>query len=98
MVQPQDFTRTNNDVNGNPRYILHFLSLLTQEESNNRALTIMEKKLIAVNRAKQIGGKTYRGKDYGGGIVFQSYNLQHTCDDVNSLVLGIERTESTINN
>lgn len=98
MVQQQDFTRTNNDINGNPRYILHFLNLLTQEESNTYTLNIMEKKMIAVNRAKKIGGKVYRGKDYGGGIVFQSYNLQYTCDDVNSLVLGIERMESTINN
>lgn len=88
MVQQQDFTRTKNDINGNPRYILHFLNLLTREESNNRSLTIMEKKMIAVNRAKSIGGKTYRGKDYGGGIVFQSYNLQDECDRINKMLSG----------
>ena len=38
----------------------------------------MEKFEMALKRAKEIGGKKYRGKEYGGGIVFQSYNLDST--------------------
>lgn len=30
---------------------------------------------FALKRAKNIGGKKYHNKSYGGGIVFQSYNL-----------------------
>ena len=29
----------------------------------------------AVNKARTIGGRKYHTKSYGGGIVFQSYNI-----------------------
>ena len=70
-----DFTRINNDVNGNPRYVCHFLNLLTQEEKDNYDVWSRDKYVIAVKRANKIGGKKYHTKSYGGGIVFQSYNL-----------------------
>ena len=64
-----DFTRVNNDFCGNPRYVTHFFSLLKEDEQ-----TISNYNL-AVKRANKLGGKKYRGSDFGGGIVFQSYNL-----------------------
>lgn len=66
------FTRVNNDVNGNPRYVFHFLSIDSQYKR-------------AVEKAKKIGGKAYRGKSYGGGIVIQSYNLHDTARDIATL-------------
>ena len=60
-----DFTRVNNDVNGNPRYVIHFLD-------------IADKYIDALNLARTIGGKKFHNKQYGGGIVFQSYNLHET--------------------
>ena len=33
-----------------------------------------------------IGGRKYHNKSYGGGIVFQSYNLQDTADTINKLI------------
>lgn len=90
MITPNDFTLTKNDINGNPRYILHFFNLLNEVEGDNYSLSIMEKKAIALNRAKKAGGKAYKGKDFGGGIVFQSYNLQSTCDALNKLVQSAE--------
>jgi hypothetical protein len=65
-------TRVNNDVNGNPRYVVHFSKLLTVTELKAYEPNISYS--IAVERAKDIGGKRYRGKDFGGGIVFQSYS------------------------
>jgi hypothetical protein len=53
------WTRINNDVNGNGRWVCHYLAI---------ASTIEE----AIAIAKRQGGKRYRGKRYGGGIVFQS--------------------------
>jgi len=53
------WTRINNDVNGNGRWVCHYLAI---------ASTIEE----AIALAKRQGGKRYRGKRYGGGIVFQS--------------------------
>lgn len=60
-----NFTRIDNDVNGNPRYVCHFLNINGDYDT-------------AVAMAKKIGGKRYHNKRYGGGIVFQSYNIADT--------------------
>lgn len=57
-----NFERINNDINGNPRYVIHFLNL---DSSYQRA----------IKKANKLGGRKYNNKSYGGGIVFQSYNL-----------------------
>lgn len=64
-----DFTRVNNDIYGNPRYVTHFFSFLNEDEQT------LSNYNLAVKRANKLGGKKYRGSDFGGGIVFQSYNL-----------------------
>lgn len=72
----QKFTRINNDVNGNPRYVVHFLELLNDEE--RISIPYNKKYEYALKKAKKIGGRKFSNKQYGGGIVFQSYNLQDT--------------------
>jgi len=72
----QKFTRINNDVNGNPRYVVHFLELLNDEE--RITIPYNKKYEYALKKAKKIGGRKFSNKQYGGGIVFQSYNLQDT--------------------
>ena len=67
-----EYVRVNNDVNGNPRYIIHFLDVA---DTYNEALNI----------SRKIGGKKYRGKDFGGGIIIQSYSL-HT--DLEHIIKG----------
>lgn len=67
------FTRINNDVNGNPRLVVHFMYLLTREELDSNLLTTGIKYDLALMRAKNVGGKKYHNKAYGGGIVFQDY-------------------------
>lgn len=79
-----EFTRINNDVNGNPRYVCHFLNLLTEEE--NKRLDISERYAYAIKKAKKIGGKKYHTKNFGGGIAFQSYNISKTENDIKSLL------------
>ena len=86
-----EFIRIKNDVNGNPRYVVHFFSLLTDKEQQEirskakplEAVTDMYN--FAAAKANKIGGKKYRGKDFGGGIVFQSYNIQDTERNINEL-------------
>jgi hypothetical protein len=80
-----DFTRINNDVNGNPRYVCHFLSIIS--EADRVKAEEMEKSVkpfqfsishlyaIAIKKANKIGGRKYHTKNYGGGIVFQSFNV-----------------------
>ncbi len=53
------FTRINNDSNGNPRYVVHFLQLA---DTYARALFL----------ARQLGGRKFHNKQFGGGIAFQS--------------------------
>lgn len=72
-----ELVRTNNDINGNPRYIVHFMDLINDKERDEapQGLKYVEYlSMLALNKARQIGGKRYNGKDFGGGIVFQSYN------------------------
>jgi hypothetical protein len=92
-----NFTRVNNDVNGNPRYVCHFLDIITGKDEaqvkDDFRLTLQQNPFkrtsllydFAVDKAKKIGGKRYRGKDFGGGIVFQSYNINETKKQLNEL-------------
>ena len=93
---PITFTRIKNDTNGNPRYVCHFLNLNTEAElaaTGADWISISDKYSIACKRANKIGGKKYTAKAYGGGIVFQSYNLQCEIDAINE-VTGRTGTEA----
>lgn len=94
------FTRVNNDVNGNPRYVIHFLRIVSDQQRTaieKQADAIRAKGRIifsitdalykaALNNAKKIGGRKFNNKQYGGGIVFQSYNIHNTARDINELI------------
>lgn len=64
-----DFYRATNDVNGNPRYVIHWLAFADDYDE-------------AHQKANAIGFKIYRGKDFGGGFVGQSYNLENTAERI----------------
>ncbi len=90
------FTRINNDINGNPRYVCHYSNLLTESEANeiresgNRELFgwVNIEYQYALKRARKIGGKKFHNKQYGGGIVFQYYNIADTEKQIRELVQG----------
>lgn len=89
------FHRIKHDSNGNPRYVFHFLSIVNEKdeaEAKERAELPGSKMFftqhlftIAHRKAKQIGASKYRGKDFGGGFVVQSYNLEKTSESILSL-------------
>jgi hypothetical protein len=101
MITPEDFTRVNNDTNGNPRYVCHFLKFITPEDEKelnkltasygltsdyrNGSRVNFEYEMV-LNRARRIGGRKFHNKQYGGGIVFQSYNIEATCARINELL------------
>ena len=76
-------TRINNDGNGNPRYVAHFLKFITPEDEawakemekkgSTLKFAISYQYERALARAKKLGGKKFHNKQYGGGIVFQCY-------------------------
>ena len=74
------FTRAPSDTNGNPRYVVHFLNMLTREECDADSLT--NRYAIACKRANSIGGRKYSNRRYGGGIVFQSYSIDETAKHI----------------
>jgi hypothetical protein len=65
----QMFTQINNDSYGNPRYVVHYLQLA---DNYDRALYL----------SRQLGGRKFHNKQYGGGIVFQSYNTRILGDKI----------------
>jgi hypothetical protein len=81
-VKPSHFTRINNDVNGNPRYACHYTHLSTPVD---RDADISERYALALARARSIGGRKFHNKQYGGGVVFQTYSLPDTCDSINKI-------------
>ena len=87
MITQDDFTRVNNDGNGNPRYVCHFLRLNTPAELNAEPwIDVSEKYRLALARSRQLGGRKFHNKQYGGGIVFGCiFNLGELCDDINKL-------------
>jgi len=71
-VEGIEFYSINNDVNGNPRYVCHWVNF---SDNYHKA-----RKLV-----KAFGGKTYRAKWYGGGIVFSSYSLAADAKLINQM-------------
>ena len=76
-----EFDRIKNDVNGNPRFVVHFLAL--DVHGYQSGIGLSERYDRAVSLAKRIGGKRFHNKQYGGGIVFQSYSLPETVAAIN---------------
>jgi hypothetical protein len=86
-ITPENFTRAKKlDVNGNPRYIIHFLHL--NKDGDAAPHDILGKYAAAVTRANKLGGKKYHNKQYGGGIIFQCYALEGLCDELNNAMRG----------
>lgn len=87
LINRDSFKKINNDINGNPRYVCAWYSVLTQSEMNEVKPCITRVKRLyrkAIDKMRQFGGKQYRGKDFGGGIVLQAYNLNELVDSINS--------------
>lgn len=78
-ISIDDFTRVNSDSNGNPRYVIHYLQCMPEcyEQLDQRDRYRATTKLM-----NTIGGRRFHNKQYGGGIVFQSYNLNETAKQI----------------
>ncbi len=77
-----EFIRVKNDINGNPRYVLHFLALAEADYSKG----LPERYADALAIAKLAGGKKFHNKAYGGGISFTTYSLRDLCNKLNQLL------------
>ena len=74
-MNTEDFTRINSDSDGNPRYVVHFLQCEPDSwRLDDRSTRYANVCKLMNNR----GGRKFHNKQYGGGIVFRSYNLDDT--------------------
>ena len=90
--KPQTFTVDGTDVvvypttpdyYGNPRFVVHYMNFPNLDPDPecmasgiDEIVSVQNQYIDNVRHA--VGGKRYRGKDFGGGIVFQSYNVEAT--------------------
>lgn len=84
-----NITRIKSDANGNSRFVVNFLDLVTEQDRQTapdfgpeRIQYLFSK---ALENAEKIGGKRYRGKDHSNGIVFQSYE-SNLIEDITKLL------------
>ena len=67
------YWRVDNDIYGNPRYIVHYLDISTYADNGN-ATDYASGQAARFSAARhRVGGRRYRAKWFGGGIEFQSY-------------------------
>ena len=78
-----EFSRVKNDIDGNPRFVCHFLNL--DVHGHQSGIGLSERYQLALALAKTIGGRKFHNKQYGGGIVFQSYSLQELVKDISRI-------------
>lgn len=78
-----EFVKIRHDSNGNPRYVCHFSAL--DVISGNQSFGVGYRYDAAVKLARTIGGRRFHNKQYGGGIVFQSYSLESTVADISRI-------------
>ena len=64
-----DLYRVLNDVNGNPRYVIHWCAFANEYDQAKKI-------------ANSLGFRVYRSKDFGGGFVCQSYNVEDTAERI----------------
>jgi hypothetical protein len=76
MKTKYNWTRVQNDINGNPRYVVSWLELGVKSYGD------------ALNLTRCIGGEKFHNKQYGGGIVFQSYSLPETEAAIDRVIGG----------
>ena len=65
----ESFYRVLNNVMGHPRYVIHWLAFAGEYD---------KAELIA----RSLGFKKYRGREFGGGFVIESFNLESTAEAV----------------
>ena len=92
-----EVTILNSDVNGNPRFVMHYLAFVTekqQEENRKTGFFVTNDYADALkNVKKHTYCRKFHNKQYSGGILFQLYNIQSEVQDVLDAIHGTTKTE-----
>lgn len=84
LIQESNYTRVSNDINGNPRYVLHYL-----------VFKPLEIKTIDIFNAYEytknhLGLGKFHNKQFGGGLIVPSYSLESDLRDI--LLSSVEKS------
>lgn len=73
-----EITEINSNSKGHPRYVVHWLSCEPEEgcDALRSRLTLTERYERVLREARKVGGKRFHCREYGGGVVFVSFNPQ----------------------
>ena len=74
-----EFYSIDPDTYGNPRFVVWYGDIPFRERNEGEPYGDYQSAHFA-HSAKALGGKRYRGKWFGGGIVLQSYGLKRAID------------------
>lgn len=85
-VRPDHFHRAPHDIYGNPRYRIHWLHFFNTHEPD--AVKTYDN---ALRRAKQFGGRKSHTKAFGGGVVFQSYNIDGLAAEITAYLATLRK-------
>lgn len=97
-----DVKKVKSDINGNSRYVFHYLNLLTEKEKHyhlNSGKTPSFRPFkrttsynyeLALKRSRKIGGRKFHNKQYGGGIVVQAHSEDQVQELINTAMNGLD--------
>ena len=74
-----EFYSIDPDTYGNPRFVVWYGDIPFRERNEGEPYGDYQSAHFA-HSAKALGGKRYRGKWFGGGVVLQSYGLKRAID------------------
>ena len=69
-----EFTPVKDDINGSPRYVVHFLKFVNDEDREQHKLDLEDLYERGIEKAREIGGQKYRGTEYGEGVCYLEMN------------------------
>ena len=73
------YYRAKSDVYGNPRYVVHYLSIPFRDQRPGEEFFAYQNAHFEHAR-NALCGKHYRGSDFGGDIVVQTYDIRGRID------------------
>lgn len=70
--------RAKNDVNGNPRHVVHFTDLEppAMRDSLRERMNTGQRYERVLKLARKLGGRRFHNRQYGGGVIFQAYECE----------------------
>lgn len=80
--------RIKNDINGNGRFVVHFLEFITAKDRAEAPNDLGKIRFLfnrAIYKCKPYGGRKYRGKEFGGCIVFQESSEELMADTIEKI-------------